>query len=114
MSNPYLYDPRGERDACGIGFVADAKGTARRDIVEAALNALCRVVHRGAVASDALTGDGAGILAPIPKEIFDDRAVAMCEAVRTVASLNATSLRGASAARVSPASLASAALRRNM
>ncbi len=77
MSNPYLYDPRGERDACGIGFVADAKGQARRDIVEAALNALCRVVHRGAVASDALTGDGAGILAPIPHDIFGDRAVAM-------------------------------------
>jgi glutamate synthase (ferredoxin) len=68
---------RAYRDACGIGFVADARGTSSRAIVEAAVGALCRVVHRGAVASDALTGDGAGILAPIPPKIFGGRGVAV-------------------------------------
>ncbi len=62
-----LYDPvAGERDACGIGFVADSKGRPTRSIVDSALEALCRVRHRGAVAADALTGDGAGVLLPLP------------------------------------------------
>ncbi|HEU4481244.1 MAG TPA: glutamate synthase central domain-containing protein, partial [Actinomycetota bacterium] len=61
-----MYDPvQAEKDACGIGFVADVKGRPSRTIVDAALDALCRVKHRGAVAADALTGDGAGVLLPI-------------------------------------------------
>src|SRR5947207_3218393 len=59
-----------ERDACGIGFVANAEGTASRDIVETAIRSLCRVTHRGAVAADARTGDGAGLLLPIPARFF--------------------------------------------
>jgi len=67
-----LYDPRFERDACGIGFVADAGGTPSRAIVEAALGGLCGVRHRGAVAADAKTGDGAGLLLPLPGAFFAD------------------------------------------
>src|SRR5215211_1928705 len=55
-----------ERDACGIGFVADARGRPSREIVDAALAALLGMRHRGAVAADRRTGDGAGILLPIP------------------------------------------------
>jgi glutamate synthase (ferredoxin) len=70
-----LYDPaRAERDACGIGFVADSEGRSSRSIVDAALDALCRVKHRGAVAADALTGDGAGLLLPLPRAILAERA----------------------------------------
>ena len=66
-----LYDPiRDERDACGIGFVADVRGISSRAIVDSAIDALCRVKHRGAVAADALTGDGAGLLLPIPSAIL--------------------------------------------
>jgi glutamate synthase (ferredoxin) len=66
-----LYDPtRDERDACGIGFVADAMGRSSRSIMDAALEALCRMRHRGAIAADAHTGDGAGILAPIPRRLL--------------------------------------------
>jgi glutamate synthase domain-containing protein 2/glutamate synthase domain-containing protein 1/glutamate synthase domain-containing protein 3 len=65
-----LYDPRFEHDACGIGFVADAGGRASREIVDAALAALNRVRHRGAVAADHRSGDGAGILLPIPQSFF--------------------------------------------
>lgn len=68
-----LYDPRrDERDACGIGFVADARGRSARSIVETALEALCRVKHRGAVASDSLTGDGAGLLTPLPRRLLHE------------------------------------------
>ncbi|HEX2294301.1 MAG TPA: glutamate synthase subunit alpha, partial [Actinomycetota bacterium] len=74
-----LYDARSsERDACGIGFVADSSGRASRPVVEAALDALCRVKHRGAVAADERTGDGAGLLLPIPPDVAPaGRGVAM-------------------------------------
>ncbi len=62
--------PTRERDACGIGFVADAHGRASRQIIDAALGGLACVIHRGAVAADAKTGDGAGLLFPIPAAIF--------------------------------------------
>jgi glutamate synthase (ferredoxin) len=55
-----------ERDACGIGFVADVEGRPSRGLVESALEALRRVRHRGAVADDGLSGDGAGLLLPVP------------------------------------------------
>ncbi len=72
-----LYDPRFERDACGIGFVADARGTASRAMLDRALAALCRVRHRGAVAADHISGDGAGLLLPIPERFFGGRGVVM-------------------------------------
>ena len=61
-----LYDPSHELDSCGIGFVADAAGAPSRGIVEAVLEALQRVRHRGATFADGRTGDGAGVLFPIP------------------------------------------------
>jgi glutamate synthase domain-containing protein 2/glutamate synthase domain-containing protein 1/glutamate synthase domain-containing protein 3 len=65
-----LYDPRFEHDACGIGFVADTSGKASRSIVEAALEGLCGVMHRGAVAADEKSGDGAGLLLPLPRNLL--------------------------------------------
>jgi glutamate synthase domain-containing protein 1 len=53
-----------ERDSCGIGFVADVRGRASRGILDAALDGLRRMQHRGAVAADRRTGDGAGVLVP--------------------------------------------------
>ena len=61
-----LYDPSAERDACGLAMVATLRGTAGHDIIDNALNALRHLEHRGAVGSDAGTGDGAGILTQIP------------------------------------------------
>jgi glutamate synthase domain-containing protein 1 len=63
---------RPELDACGIGFVADARGRASRAIVETALAGLACVRHRGAVAADAKTADGSGVLLPIPPAIFGE------------------------------------------
>ena len=61
-----MYDPRRERDACGLAMVATLRGTAGHDIIQAALDALRNLEHRGAVGSDAGTGDGAGIITQIP------------------------------------------------
>jgi glutamate synthase (ferredoxin) len=61
-----LDDPRHEHDACGVGFVADLKGRASHKVVTRALEAVARMVHRGAVNADGRTGDGAGILTALP------------------------------------------------
>jgi len=65
-----LYDPGAERDACGLAMVATLRGTAGHDIIDTALDALRNLEHRGAVGSDAGTGDGAGILTQIPDEFL--------------------------------------------
>jgi glutamate synthase (ferredoxin) len=59
-----------EFDGCGIGFVADTTGRASRAIVELALTGLGCVRHRAAVAADGVSGDGAGVLGPIPRAFF--------------------------------------------
>ncbi|HEU4466071.1 MAG TPA: glutamate synthase central domain-containing protein, partial [Agromyces sp.] len=61
-----MYDPAAEKDACGLAMVATLRGTAGHDIITAALDALRNLEHRGAVGSDAGTGDGAGIITQIP------------------------------------------------
>ncbi|MER3409666.1 MAG: glutamate synthase large subunit [Thermoleophilia bacterium] len=66
MAGKTLYDPTTDLDSCGIGFVADLAGRPSRAIVDALLEGLRRVRHRGAVAADRRTGDGAGLLLPIP------------------------------------------------
>jgi glutamate synthase domain-containing protein 2/glutamate synthase domain-containing protein 1/glutamate synthase domain-containing protein 3 len=66
-ATPFLNE---ERDACGVGFVADRKGRASHEIVQAALSALRCVEHRGACGADQVTGDGAGIMTDIPFEFF--------------------------------------------
>ncbi|GLK18589.1 glutamate synthase large subunit [Herbiconiux flava] len=72
-----LYDPADEKDACGLAMVATLRGTAGHDIIDTALDALRNLEHRGAVGSDAGTGDGAGILTQIPDAFL--RAVAPVE-----------------------------------
>ncbi len=61
-----LYDPRHERDACGVGFVANIKGKRNHDMVRQGLQILENLTHRGAVGADPLAGDGAGILIQVP------------------------------------------------
>src|SRR5919108_6013852 len=61
---------RFDRDACGIGLVADVEGRASRALLDSALVGLACVRHRSAVAADGISGDGAGILLPIPQPFF--------------------------------------------
>ena len=65
-----LYDPRFEHDACGVGMIARISGTPEHRIVEMALQALSSLAHRGAVAADGKSGDGAGLLTQIPRKLF--------------------------------------------
>jgi hypothetical protein len=59
-----------EHDACGVGLVASLDGRARREVVQAGIDALKAVWHRGAVDADGKTGDGAGIHVEIPQDFF--------------------------------------------
>ena len=65
-----LYDPARDKDACGLAMVATLRGTPGHDIIDTALSALRNLEHRGAVGSDAGTGDGAGIITQIPDNFF--------------------------------------------
>src|SRR5258708_36042335 len=62
-------DPWTEHDACGVGFVARASGERSAEIARLALQALARVPHRGAAATDR-SGDGAGLRTQIPAPLF--------------------------------------------
>jgi len=59
-----------EHDACGVGLVAALDGRASRAVVQAGIDALKAVWHRGAVDADGKTGDGAGIHVEIPQDFF--------------------------------------------
>ncbi|HCO49238.1 MAG TPA: hypothetical protein DIT55_07395, partial [Spirochaetaceae bacterium] len=65
-----FYDPADERDACGLGIIADLGGRPSHAIVADALTVLRNLEHRGAVGGDKKTGDGAGILCQIPDRFF--------------------------------------------
>src|SRR5579863_5440222 len=69
MSHPAL-NASHDHDACGVGFIAQLGGEATRDVLERALVALGRLSHRGGVDADGLSGDGAGLLLPIPRVFF--------------------------------------------
>ncbi|KRA37333.1 MULTISPECIES: glutamate synthase large subunit [unclassified Nocardioides] len=70
-----LYDPRHEKDACGVAFVATLTGIASHDIVVKALTALRNLDHRGAAGAEINSGDGAGILMQVPDAFLRDAAV---------------------------------------
>ncbi|MGH8675086.1 MAG: glutamate synthase subunit alpha, partial [Burkholderiales bacterium] len=61
-----LYDPAFERDACGVGFVANIRGEKSHDVVEKGVRVLEKLEHRGACGCDPDSGDGAGLLVQIP------------------------------------------------
>ncbi len=65
-----LYDPANEKDACGVGFVAQIKGVASHQIIKDANRILCNMDHRGARGSEANTGDGAGMLTAVPDKLL--------------------------------------------
>ncbi|HKW67067.1 MAG TPA: glutamate synthase central domain-containing protein, partial [Terriglobales bacterium] len=62
--------PDVDHDACGVGFVAQVEGRASHQIVERGLEALLRLAHRGGMDADGRSGDGAGLLLPIPQPFF--------------------------------------------
>lgn len=70
MARIGLYESSFEKDACGVGLIADSRGRVTSQIVQDALLLLRNLAHRGAQGADGRTGDGAGILVQIPREFF--------------------------------------------
>ena len=70
ISGPSLYDPRFDKDSCGVGFVANISGKKSHAILEKGIQSVVNLTHRGAIDADAKTGDGAGILTQIPRKLF--------------------------------------------
>ena len=77
-----LYDPQNEKDACGVGIVADIKGRRSHQIVLDADEVLRAMDHRGACGCETNTGDGAGLLTALPIEFL--RKVALRDAGLTL------------------------------
>ncbi|MFT4713095.1 MAG: glutamate synthase (NADPH/NADH) large chain [Candidatus Azotimanducaceae bacterium] len=69
-----LYDPANEKDACGVGFVANIKGVSSHQIMLDAYHINSRMDHRGGCGFEENTGDGAGILCALPHNLFLDLA----------------------------------------
>ena len=65
-----LFDPAHERDACGVGFIANIKGAKSHEIVASGIQILLNLEHRGAVGADPRSGDGAGMLVQTPHKFF--------------------------------------------
>ncbi len=72
FSSPHfpLHRRSDEHDGCGVGFLADAEGRFRDDLLPRAMDALENLMHRGAVGADTRTGDGAGVLFSLPRAFF--------------------------------------------
>ena len=70
----------GEKDACGVGFLAQLQGQASHWVLEQALRGLGCMEHRGGCGGDGDSGDGAGVLCQIPwgylKEVWPEAAAA--------------------------------------
>ncbi|HIK44697.1 MAG TPA: glutamate synthase large subunit [Leptolyngbyaceae cyanobacterium M65_K2018_010] len=60
-----------ERDACGVGFLADQRNRASHGLVKMALAALDGMEHRGGCCADQDSGDGAGVMTAIPWDILN-------------------------------------------
>ncbi|SEP42633.1 glutamate synthase (NADPH/NADH) large chain [Methylobacterium sp. ap11] len=65
-----LYNPGNEKDACGVGFIADMHNRQTHAIVQQGLQILENLDHRGAVGADPKMGDGCGILVQVPHGFF--------------------------------------------
>lgn len=61
-----------ERDACGVGFIAQINQQSSHALVLKALNALSCMEHRGGCSADRISGDGAGITTQIPWQLLLD------------------------------------------
>ncbi|MBE1297947.1 MAG: glutamate synthase large subunit [Rhodobacteraceae bacterium] len=73
MAENGLYSEEEEHSSCGVGLVVSQDGSASRKVVEAGIDVLKAIWHRGAVDADGKTGDGAGIHVQIPVPFFYDQ-----------------------------------------
>nr|QCI07559.1 glutamate synthase [Nitophyllum punctatum] len=60
-----------ERDACGVGFIAQINHAPSHNLIIQALHALNCMEHRGGCSADRESGDGAGITTQIPWKLLN-------------------------------------------
>ncbi|XP_005109373.2 putative glutamate synthase [NADPH] [Aplysia californica] len=65
-----LYNPSLESEACGVGYVVNIDGLRSHRVLRESQVMLKRMEHRGACGCDNDSGDGAGVLAGIPHELY--------------------------------------------
>ena len=65
-----LYAEDYEKDACGVGMIAQLQSKPSHKIVRDAIEVLERMEHRGGCGRDPSSGDGAGILTSLPHKFF--------------------------------------------
>ncbi|WP_151901508.1 glutamate synthase large subunit [Sulfurimonas hydrogeniphila] len=65
---------RSFKDNCGFGLVANIKNKPSHKVLNDAVTALERMMHRGAVAADGKTGDGSGLLLSMPTDFLKNEA----------------------------------------
>ncbi len=57
-------------DSCGVGMITSITGQPGRCILDIGLTSLANVAHRGAIAADGITGDGAGVTTTLPEKLI--------------------------------------------
>ena len=67
-----LYSAADEHASCGVGLVVSIDGKPSRKVVQAGIDALKSVWHRGAVDADGKTGDGCGLLFNLDHDFYRD------------------------------------------
>jgi len=61
---------RGFKDNCGFGLIANIDNQPSHALLEDAIHALERMMHRGAIAADGKSGDGSGLLLSMPEKFM--------------------------------------------
>ncbi|WP_456380796.1 glutamate synthase large subunit [Hydrogenimonas sp.] len=62
---------RGFKDNCGFGLIAHIENQPSHELLEDAIHALERMMHRGAIAADGKSGDGSGLLLSMPLKFME-------------------------------------------
>ncbi|MCF6200558.1 MAG: glutamate synthase large subunit, partial [Hydrogenimonas sp.] len=60
----------GFKDNCGFGLIANIDNRPSHELLEDAIRALERMMHRGAIAADGKSGDGSGLLLSMPAKFM--------------------------------------------
>ncbi len=67
-----LYIPEMEKDACGIGMIANLQNKKSHLIIQQAITMLENMEHRGACGCEPNTGDGSGIMIQMPHDFLKE------------------------------------------
>ena len=111
-----------QKDNCGFGLIANTKNEPTHLLLKRAINALEKMMHRGGISADKMSGDGSGLLFSIPRKFMhkvaeqegfslsDDFAVAVLftkdashiDEIEKIANNNGLSLVGRRAVPINP------------